>query len=290
MNKLVFGITDNSLMQSYAQRGMRVIEQKCRGIKCLAKELRIREESGAEALIKALYRREIDIAAFELWELDQFISDRDEGLTIAAFVRDVDDRYVLMTRRKDSKHFANAVVEVCDSNSGFQLADRFDGVLCVPQAGGALVQIDRLSREKCDGILLPSAQVINLAANKNLSYRYNYLDRETVTPHMGRGIIALVCRQDLECINELERASAVKVIKKLEIERTISIRIREAVCENRERCSYSVCAQIIKGKFKVLIYLRKNGVGRHFSGGGSYSDKEKIIADIIDEIIKYLED
>lgn len=290
MDKLVFGVTDNSLMQSYAQRGMRVIEQKCRGIKCMAKELRAKEGNEQEAVIKALHRREVDIAAFELWELDRFISGRDAGLTIAAFVRDVDDRYVLMTRRKSSKHFASAVVEVCDSESGFQLADRFDGVLCVTGVGGALVQIDRLSKEKCHGVLLPAAQVINLGSHKNLNYRYNYLDRETVTPHMGRGIIALVCRQDLKCINELAKVSAANVIKKLEIERTISFKIDEAVRKSRENCQYSVCAQIIRGKFKVLVYLRRKNSGRHFIRGGSYSDKEKIIADTIDEIIKYLED
>lgn len=290
MVKLVFGVTDNSLMQSYAQRGMRVIGQKCRGIKCMTNKLQTDGKNETETVIKALRRREIDIAALELWELDKFLSDRDEGLTIAAFVRDVDDRYVLMTRRKSNRHFANAVVEVQDSGSGFQLADRFDGVLCMPGTGGAQIQIDRLFRGKCDGVLLPSAHVINLGSNRNLNYRYNYLDRETVTPHMGRGIIALVCRQDLECINELARASAANVIKKLEIERTVSFKIEETLKESRRNCQYSVCAQVVRGKFKVLVYFRKDSVGRHFNGGGSYSDKEKIIGDIIDKIIKYLED
>lgn len=290
MDKLIFGVTDSSLMQSYAQRGIHVIEQKCRGIKCMVKELKSKEGSGHAAVIKALRRKEIDIAAFELCEIDQFLSDDDEGLTIAAFVRDVDDRYVLMTRRKSSRHFANAVVEVWDSESGFQLGDRFDGVLCMPSSGGISEQIDRLNKEKCDGILLPAAQVINLNFYKNFNFRYNYLDRETVTPNMGRGIIALVCRQDLGCINELARASAVKLIKKLEIERTVSFKIGEALNKSGGECYYNVCAQIVKGKFKVLVYLRKNGEGRHFSDGGGYSDKERIIADIIEEIIKYLED
>ncbi len=290
MDKLIFGVTDNSLMQSYVQQGMRIVEQKCRGIKCVSKELKPKAGSEPAAVIKALCRKEIDIAAFELCEIDRFLSDRDEGITIAAFVRDVDDRYVLMTRRKSSKHFANAVVEVWDSESGFQLADRFDGVLCMPADGGISEQIDRLGKEKCDGILLPAAQVINLNFHKNLNYRYNYLDRETVTPNMGRGIIALVCRKDSECINVLAGASAAKLIRKLEIERTVSLKIDEAVHRCGGECYYSVCARIVRGKFKVLVYLRKNGEGRHFNDGGSYSDKERIIADIVDEIIKYLED
>lgn len=290
MDKLIFGVTDNSLMQSYAQRGLCVIEQKCRGIKCVTKELKSKEGSGHAALIKALCRKEIDIAAFELCEIDRFLSEDNKGLTIAAFVRDVDDRYVLMTRRKSSRHFANAVVEVWDSESGFQLVDRFDGVLCMPASGGISEQIDRLCKEKCDGILLPAAQVINLNFHKNLNCRYNYLDRETVTPNMGRGIIALVCRQDLECINGLAGASAVNLIKKLKIERTVSFKIDEAVHKSSEECYYNVCARIMRGKFKVLVYFRKNGEGRHFNDGGDYFDKERIIADIIDEIIKYLED
>lgn len=290
MDKLIFGVTDNSLMQSYTRRGIRVIEQKCRGIKCIAKEIKSKDRSENAALIKALRRKEIDIAAFELCEIDQFLSDDNEGLTIAAFVRDVDDRYVLMTRRKSSRHFANAVVEVWDSDSGFQLGDRFDGVLCMPSSSRISEQIDRLGREKCDGILLPAAQVINLNFHKNLNFRYNYLDRETVTPNMGRGIIALVCRQDLECINGLAGASSVKLIKKLEIERTVSFKIDEVVHKSGEECHYNVCAQIVRGKFKVLVYFRKNGEGRHFNDGGVYYDKERIIEDIIEEIIKYLED
>lgn len=290
MYKLIFGLTNNSLMQSYTQRGMCVVEQKCHGIKCITKELDSKEGRESETVIKALRRKEIDIAAFELCEIDEFLSDSAEGLTIAAFVWDVDDRYVLMTRRKSSRHFANAVVEVWDSESGFQLADRFDGVFCMPGMGGISEQIDRLVKEKCDGILLPAAQVMNLKFDKNLNYRYNYLDRETVTPNMGRGVIALVCRQDLKCINGLAGATAVNLIKKLEIERTVSLKIDEALHKSREVCSYNVCARIVRGKFKVLVYLRKNDDGRHFSDGGSYLDKERIIADIIEDIIKYLED
>lgn len=290
MDRLIFGVTDDSLMKSYTQRVIRVIEQKCRGIKCMTKEINSKERSRDAAVIKALRRKEIDVATFELCEIDQFLSDSNEGLTIAAFVRDVDDRYVLMTRRKSSRHFANAVVEVWDSDSGFQLGDRFDGVLCMPSIGGISEQIDRLGKEKCDGILLPAAQIINLNFHKNLNFRYNYLGRETVTPNMGRGIIALVCRQDLECINGLSKVSSIKLIKKLEIERTVTCKIDEAVRKSGEKCYYSVWARIVKGKFEVLVYFRKNGEGRRFNDSGVYYDKERIIADIIEEIIKYLED
>lgn len=288
MDRLVFGVSDNDRMLQYTKRAMRIVEKRCRTVHCAARSVK--------DPIDALCSGRIDIAAVELLQLERTLEQRAaaskavDKLTIAALFDDIDNRYVLMTRKKDGKHFANAVVEVSDQVCAAQLAERFDGVMCVACEKNMTMQMDSLMSGKCDGILLPAADVIGTGCDKNINLRYHYLDSDAIVPEMGKGVVALVCKEGMAHMEAVAAATGKYIIKRLEIERTLTGEIQNELTKTKENCLYGVSAAICRGKIKVWAYLKKNDKGRHFKDSGSYAKKEELLRTMMLGIRAYLQE
>lgn len=291
MNRLQFAITKNKLMTENAKRAMKFIEKKCAGVSCIPAKLDISLNDPALKLIEAVKSGRVNAAAISLEKLQEYIlaNKEAEKIITAALFGGNDNRYVLMTKRGRKKSADDLLVECHSTLSSNQLMKIFDGIECVGVKGGINTEIGRLVQEKCDGILLPSADVALLNLNKNIMLKYNYFDERKLVPQIGSGVTAIIFRKDYELADSLLEISDIYTTKRLELEYMLKQKLDTVYCDDEDVNYDCIYATIKRGIIYIYAYVEKRHDSRHFAVEGNYGNREKIILKIAEQIEEYLE-
>lgn len=280
MNRLRFGILDDKLMAEQTKQAVRCIEKRCKGVKCSVVGVKSKD---VKVLIKMMSKGKIDAVALKLSDSLQYLTP---DITVAARIRDVDNRYVLMTRRKSGKYFANALVASPEGNVGAQLQGMFDGVTCVETGETLGEQVERLLEEKCDGVIALSSDVINSGYGKMPRVRYKHFDSSEIVQQYGDGVIAVLTEKSLPYKEILGRADNKRITRELEVEEALKNRLRDRFKLSVE--NVNVRARIDKDKLEIYLYVYKEGVGAYFHNSGKCPDKEAMLLLLEENVRKFL--
>lgn len=280
MGRVRFGILEDKLMAEQTKVAIKAVEKRCQGVRCGMLKVSA-EDMGV--LLKLVYKGKLDALAMGLREWRNCCSNPQfshiaDDITDVAFVRNVDNRYVLMTRKKSGKHFSNALVACTETMAGIQLQQMFDGVTCVKTAETIRGQIDRLLSGGCEGVLASCADVINTGCSKVSKVRYKHFDDNTIIPETGDGVLVVLCKKNSECAEILGKADNKRLRKEIAIEDMV-----RKCCEGNER-RISVRANLRKEKLDISTYVKKDDFGKYIQRSGSYLEKNQMIIDVSKEI------
>ncbi len=281
MNRLRFGVLDDKLMAEQTKLAMRCIEKRCKDIKCSVVGVKSKD---INTLIKMVRKGKIDAVAVKLSDSFKYLMP---DITVVARIKDVDNRYVLLTRRKSGKYFANALVTSPKGSISAQLQGMFDGVTCVETSETIGEQIDRLLGEKCDGVMALSSDVINSGYGKMPRVRYKYFGSNEIVQQYGDGVIVVLTGKSLPYKESLGKADNRRIARELAIEGELRDWLFDNLKLSVENVSVRAC--INKDKLEIYLYINKEGTGAHFEKSGTYTDEEQMILHLKEDVRRFLQ-
>lgn len=235
--------------------------------------------------LQKLLDNKTDTAIVELRWLEDYLNwtgneGLEDKLDITALKKGIDPRYILITNKKAKHDFYNAVIEVENKIAGRQLSSVFDGVVCKVIEDDLDKALERVSEQKCDGVLI---RQLTLGRRKKIKgLKYEHFGTELMVPPSGSGIIAFVKKKENEggCAEKSDE----EAVLRLGMEREI---IKRTGIDFENICVY---ARLHKGEVKISAFVDING-GRRVSQEGSIQHKERIVSAIVEKIdsivIKY---
>lgn len=291
VNRLQLGILEDSLMAEHTKQAIRCIDKRCKGIRCRMVKV---PKGDVNALLGIIEEGKLDAVALDLTTVKKLgVTAEGKGhngnIELVCLVRDVDNRYVLMTRKKSGKHFSSALVVSPGGNISSQLQEMFDGVTCVPSQETVNEQIEKLKLEQCDGVIASRADIINLGCDRISKIRYQCFDDDVIVPNWGEGVIAVLCRKNYPYIEILKKAHNKRIAKELSMEKHIKTQIYNCYKDvvnawERSVFNVSVRARINKDKLNITVYVNEEGKGRYIRKNGVVSDKERLIAEVLCDV------
>ncbi len=301
MKKLRIVNCDDKLMTGQTKQVIRCIDKRCRGIKAALYNVEADNDDAHNWVkaVAAVNEGKADAAVVNLRDYYAYLCEKGNealwsNVVINSLIKDVDNRCVLITKRKKGKHFSNALIAVRDNNSGRQLKEMFDGVNYIKTEDDVKELAERLLADKYDGILVSAADVIHIKLHRMVSLRYKYFDSNIIIPPLGEGITALLCRKDLDFAPMLKTASNKRIMRELTVEKFVIKTLKSKMSENCGLSSnssdldISVKAYINKADLDIRIYVYNDGAGRYFDKTCSYSDRKKSVLELVCEVQKYI--
>lgn len=270
-------------MDEQTKVAIRCIEKRCKNVRCGGVRVRSKE---TVAVIRLLERGVFDALALPYSEAKKYLDEYPNSVMLGARIRNVDDRYVLMTRKKSGKHFSNALVSVPKGNIGSQLQELFDGVTCLETGERLEERVEKLLSEKCDGIMVKASDAINAGFNKIRGIRYKYFDTDTFVSASSDDVIVVLCRNDSSVVESIKDADNKRVSRQMAVEKAV---LRYMADNNlSSNCHISARSNMEKDRLAIKIYVNKDGYGRYFKVNGEYRDRENMIETVGKEIQSYI--
>lgn len=291
VNRLQLGILEDSLMTEHTKQAIRCIDKRCKGIRCRMVKV---PKGDVKTLLGIIEEGKLDAVALDLATVKKLgITSEGKGLNgnieLVSLVRDVDNRYVLMTRKKSGKHFSSPLVVSPGGNISSQLQEMFDGVTCVSGVESVNEQIEKLKLEQCDGVIASRADIIKLGCDRISKIRYQCFDDDVIVPDLGEGIIAVLCRKNYPYIETLKKAHNKRIAKELSMEKHIRKQIYNCFKDvvsawERSVFNVSVRVRINKDRLNITVYVNEDGKGRYIRKHGVVSDREQLVAEVLYDV------
>ena len=219
----------------------------------------------------------IDLSRLEMFLRRHSDAHIENNIKIAAVRNGRDIRYVLATRKKD-RNFYNIKVETVSENAGIQLENMFDGISVQKIHDDFIKSAKRLSNGVCSGILIKSSDVAKLKGAGIRGLNYRYFETDEIVPVSGRGIVAVVVRDENPDCKKYE--SDKEAIERLEIERSVI-----------EMTDYGnnivVNACINRSNVVLSVFINAKG-GRLLVEKGTLADKERMVCHMVENIDRFM--
>lgn len=295
MNRLRIGCTDDKYMMAQTKHAVKCIEKHCRKVRCATVNI---DETDLYGMIRCLSDRKADAIVVNYRDIEQCLGDCEydehkngiwEQVAVAAMIRDVDDRYVLVTQKKNGRHFANAHVLTDCELAGRQLEDIYDGVSTTYCREDTDCMFERLVTEMCDGLLMPASRVINAGFDKNIGFRYNYYGKDVIIPAPGENILIILCRKNLSFMESISMADNRYLRREMTLSLNLLRKLHDKIKDDNTDKDYCVSAGLVKDKMSISLYVRGKAGGMVVRQSGNYRDRADIIQKMIETVLQSVE-